>query len=120
MNYCDNVKTHHIFSMKYMHSSASHNNSSGGKCQFAICKICFWCATVFRSAVQDTKNNNSENNIIHTCPMCSNNNISLITIANDIELQLVEGKQEDREIEQHYSPIVPGSINGNGVVIEAR
>ena len=89
-----------------MHSSASRDNSLGDKCQFAICKICFWSATVFRSAVQDTKNNNNENNIIHTCPMCSRNNISLITIANDIELQLVEEKK-DRKIEQQYSPIVP-------------
>jgi len=41
------------------------------KCQFAICKICFWSATVFKSGVQK-------------CPLCSSGNISLIGITNDI------------------------------------
>jgi hypothetical protein len=47
-------------------------------CQFAICKACFWSATVFKSAEQHNKNNKSDQGIFHTCP------ISLITIANDI------------------------------------
>ncbi len=40
-------------------------------CQFAICKICFWSATIFKSRVQK-------------CPLCLSSNISLISIANDI------------------------------------
>jgi len=53
-------------------------------CQFAICKACFWSATVFKSAEQHNKNNKSDQGIFHTCPICSSSNISLITIANDI------------------------------------
>ena len=54
-------------------------------CQFAICKACFWSATVFKSAEQhDTNNKSSDKGVFHACPMCSCSNISLITIANGI------------------------------------
>lgn len=74
-----------------MHSLVSHNNSSierwphsGSKPQFAICKICLWSATVFKSGVKNNKNNKSDQDVVHTCPPCSGSNISLITIVNDI------------------------------------
>jgi hypothetical protein len=75
-----------------MHSLMSTNSSSTESwmsndidCQFAICETCFWSATIFKSAEQqNTNNNNSDKDIFHSCPMCSNSNISLITIANGI------------------------------------
>ncbi len=44
--------------------------------QIALCETCFWSATIFNS----TQNNIR---IINYCPVCSNNNISLIPLAND-------------------------------------
>jgi hypothetical protein len=44
--------------------------------QFALCESCFWGATVLNS----TQNNIR---IINYCPICSNNNVSLIPLAND-------------------------------------
>jgi len=75
-----------------MHSLMSANSSSTESwmyndidCQFAICETCFWSATVFKSAEQqNTNNNNSDKGILHSCPICSSSNISLITIANGI------------------------------------
>ena len=74
-----------------MHSLMSTNTSSIESwmyndidCQFAICKACFWSATVFKSAEQHIKNNKIDKGIFHTCPIYSSSNISLITLANDI------------------------------------
>jgi len=44
--------------------------------QFALCESCFWSATIFNS----TQNNRR---IINHCPVCSNDNVSLIPLAND-------------------------------------
>ena len=73
-----------------MPSLMSRNSSSerwiykGIDCQFAICETCFWSATLFKSIERHNKNNNNkEKEIIHTCPICSSNNISLISLAND-------------------------------------
>jgi hypothetical protein len=52
--------------------------------QFAICKMCRWSATVFKSGINNNKNNKSDQDVVHICPLCSSNDISLITIANDI------------------------------------
>jgi len=56
-----------------MHSLMSTNTSSIESwmyndidCQFAICKACFWSATVFKSAEQHIKNNKSDKGIFHT------------------------------------------------------
>ena len=91
-----------------MYALTSHNNSptetwtySSSEYQFAICKICFWSATVFKSGIQDNKNKKSDNNMIHTCPLCSSNNISLISIANDIDkkqkIEKISGLNFDTE-----------------------
>jgi len=54
-------------------------------CQFAICEKCFWSATVFRSAERRNTNNiNRDKRILHSCPICSSGNISLIAITNGI------------------------------------
>jgi hypothetical protein len=74
-----------------MHSFPSHNNlsiekriHSGSKPQFAICKMCLWSATVFESGIKNNKNDKSDQDVVHICPLCSSSDISLITIANDI------------------------------------
>ena len=75
-----------------MHSFMSTNSSSIESwmyndidCKLAICETCFWSATVFKSVEQhNTYNNNHDKGIFHSCPICSGNNISLITIANGI------------------------------------
>ena len=62
---------------------------SGGKPQFAICKVCHWTATVFKSGIKNNKNNKSGQDVVNICPLCSSSNISLITIANDIQIDEV-------------------------------
>jgi hypothetical protein len=50
--------------------------------QFAICELCFWCATIFHKA----ESSDSNNNIIiqhDTCPICESKSISLIPLARD-------------------------------------
>ena len=43
---------------------------------FALCQLCFWSATIFKSDLQDHKTN--------TCPICFNDNsISLIPLTRD-------------------------------------
>jgi len=44
--------------------------------QFALCESCFWSATIFNSTQKNVR-------MINYCPVCSNNNISLIPLAND-------------------------------------
>ena len=78
-----------ISSTCIMHYFSSHNNLSIGrintdsKPQFAICKVCRWSATLLKSAIKNDKNKNNQD-VVHICPLCSSDNISLITIANDI------------------------------------
>ena len=73
-----------------MHSFSSHDNlsidriHSGSNPQFAICKVCRWSATVFKSGIKNNKNNKSDQDIVNICPLCSSSDISLITIARDI------------------------------------
>jgi hypothetical protein len=57
---------------------SSHNTSTR---QFVLCESCFWSATIFKS----TQNNVQ---IINSCPICSNDNISLIPLANDEAYEL--------------------------------
>ena len=45
--------------------------------QFALCESCFWSATIFNSTQKNVR-------MINYCPVCSNNNISLIPLANDV------------------------------------
>jgi hypothetical protein len=44
--------------------------------QFALCESCFWIATIFNSTQKNLR-------MINYCLVCSNNNISLIPLAND-------------------------------------
>ena len=44
--------------------------------QFALCESCFWSATIFNSTQKKVR-------MINYCPICSNDNISLIPLAND-------------------------------------
>jgi hypothetical protein len=44
--------------------------------QFALCESCFWSGTILNSAQNNIRINNY-------CPVCSNNNVSLIPLAND-------------------------------------
>ena len=49
---------------------------------FALCKSCFWSATIFKS---DKK----QEQIINTCPICfDENNISLIPLTKDEAYEL--------------------------------
>ena len=51
--------------------------------QFAICESCFWCATVFQKADNNSSMNNNGSLQQQTCPLCKNKSISLITLAKD-------------------------------------
>jgi hypothetical protein len=44
--------------------------------KFALCESCFWSATLFNSTQKNVP-------MINYCPVCSNNSISLIPLAND-------------------------------------
>ncbi|HXX97952.1 MAG TPA: hypothetical protein VEL11_12650 [Candidatus Bathyarchaeia archaeon] len=44
--------------------------------QFALCESCFWSVTILNSTQKNIR-------IINYCPVCSNNNVSLIPLAND-------------------------------------
>jgi hypothetical protein len=61
--------------------SLAYNNNSNNKYytdnyHFALCQLCFWSATIFKSDLQDHKTN--------TCPICFNDNsISLIPLTRD-------------------------------------
>ena len=64
-------------------------HSGGSRPQFAICKVCHWTATVFKSGIKNNKNNKSDQDVVNICPLCSSSYISLITIANDIQIDEV-------------------------------
>ncbi len=58
--------------------SLGYNNSNYyiDNCHFALCKLCFWNATIFKSDLQEHKTN--------TCPDCLNDNsVSLIPLTTD-------------------------------------
>jgi hypothetical protein len=44
--------------------------------QLALCESCFWSAAILNSIQKNIR-------IISYCPVCSNNNVSLIPLAND-------------------------------------
>jgi hypothetical protein len=50
--------------------------------QFAICESCFWCATIFYKADNNTNNNDSLQQR-QICPLCKNKSVSLIPLAKD-------------------------------------
>jgi hypothetical protein len=55
--------------------------------QFALCESCFWSATILNSAQKNIRIINCAASIgsttINHCPVCSNNNVSLIPLQND-------------------------------------
>jgi hypothetical protein len=61
--------------------------------QFAICELCFWCATIFQKTdIHGSNNNNSLHQRI--CPLCKNKSISLIPLAKDEGYTIaMEGKR---------------------------
>jgi hypothetical protein len=62
------------------HEGRIYNNID---CQLAICGACTWSMVLFKPTEQ-YKNNTKHVAFLTTCPRCSSNNISLITIANGI------------------------------------
>ena len=63
---------------------ANNNNNDGyenGHHYFAICRACFWTATILRT--KRIANNNKINNLdsrITSCPVCFNRLVSLIPL----------------------------------------
>ena len=53
-------------------------------CQFIICEACFWHATIYRFSGQ-----HDMNYPIRSCPLCSSNNIYIITITKDDICEIV-------------------------------
>ena len=53
-------------------------------CQFVICETCFWNATIFKFSEKQNRRCH-----IHSCPLCSSNNIYLITITKDDICEIV-------------------------------
>ena len=67
-----------IQSLAYNNNSNNDNNNKyyTDNYHFALCQLCFWSATIFKSDLQDHKTN--------TCPICFNDNsISLIPLTRD-------------------------------------
>ena len=57
--------------------NVGYNNIYTSHRHFALCELCFWSATIFKS---DKK----QEQIINTCPICFNgNNISLMPLTKD-------------------------------------
>lgn len=59
----------------------SNNNNNRGHHYFAICKACFWTATLLRT--KQIVNNNKINNLdskITSCPVCFDHQVSLIPL----------------------------------------
>jgi hypothetical protein len=62
--------------------------------QFAICESCFWCATIFQKADNNSSNNNDSLQQQKICPLCENKSISLISLSKDeISRMSMEGKR---------------------------
>jgi hypothetical protein len=61
---------------------ANLNNNSNDEYSFALCNLCFWCATIFFKLGKRDNNNNGI--LPYTCPLCFNSNISLIPLAREM------------------------------------
>ena len=79
--------------------SLAYNNNSNNddnkyytdNYHFALCQLCFWSATIFKSDLQDHKTN--------TCPICFNDNsISLIPLTRDEVNELSVRSKDGLEI----------------------
>ena len=52
---------------------------------FALCNLCFWCATIFFKL---GKRNNNNRILPYTCPLCFNSNISLIPLSSEMPMNI--------------------------------
>jgi len=62
--------------MYYSVNCIVENSHSAADRQFALWEICFWTATILKSGETNI-------DIIPNCPICSNDNISLIPLSSD-------------------------------------
>jgi len=69
-NYCVNMTMHSLTLQDQI------LDYEGIDCSFVVCKKYFWTPTIFGSVKEIKKQNKS----IYTCPICSDNNISVYPI----------------------------------------
>jgi hypothetical protein len=61
-------------------------NNNNDEYSFALCNLCFWCATIFFKL--EKRDNNDNNGILpYTCPLCFNSDISLIPLARRMPMK---------------------------------
>ena len=65
--------------------------------QFSICESCFWCATIFQKA--DNNSSNSNHSLQQICPLCKNKSVSLIPLAKDEGYTIAMENKRGLEIE---------------------
>jgi hypothetical protein len=66
--------------------------------QFAICESCFWCATIFQKA-DNNSNSNYSLQQQKICPLCKNKGVSLIPLAKDEEYTIAMESKRGLEME---------------------
>jgi predicted RNA-binding Zn-ribbon protein involved in translation (DUF1610 family) len=62
-------------------TQANLNNNSNDEYSFALCNLCFWCATIF------FKLEKRENRIPYVCPLCFNSDIVLISLSREMPMK---------------------------------
>ena len=63
-------------------------NNNKDPYSFALCNLCFWCATLFLKLDKRNNNNNNNNGILpYICPLCFNSDISLIPLAREMPMK---------------------------------
>jgi hypothetical protein len=68
--------------------------------QFAICESCFWCATIFQKA-DNNSNSNYSLQQQKICPLCKYKGVSLIPLAKDEEYTIA--MESKRGLEMDFS-----------------
>jgi hypothetical protein len=64
----------------------NNNNNNNSKYSFALCNLCFWCATILLKS-EKRDNDNNYRILSYTCPLCFNSNISLIPLASEMPMK---------------------------------
>jgi hypothetical protein len=67
--------------------------------QFSICESCFWCATIFQKANNNSSMSDYSAQQQKICPLCKNKSVSLIPLAKDEEYTIAMEKKRGLEIE---------------------
>jgi hypothetical protein len=67
--------------------------------QFAICESCFWCATIFQNADNNSGNNSDSLQQQQICTLCKNKSVSLIPLAKDEEYAIAMESKRGLEME---------------------